>query len=100
MELDTEAAMSLLSEETYQKFFSGISLQQSTVKLKSYSGENIPVLGQMDVLVKYNHQEENLPLLHPVVVKGGGCSLFGRNRFTCISLNWVFIKCATIQSAL
>ena len=27
----------------------------------------IPVLGQMDVLVKYNHQEENLPLL---VVKG------------------------------
>ena len=87
MELDTGTgtAMSLLSEETYQKFFSGISLQQSTVKLKSYSGENIPVLGQMDVLVKYNHQEKNLPLL---VVKGGGCSLFGRNWFACIALNW------------
>ena len=85
MELDTGAAMSLLSEETYQKFFSGISLQQSTVKLKSYSGEDIPVLGQMDVLVKYNQQEENLPLL---VVKGSGCSLFGRNWFSRISLNW------------
>ena len=33
-------------------------------KLSCYT---VPVLGQMDVLVKYNHQEENLPLL---VVKG------------------------------
>ena len=37
------------------------------------------------MLVKYNHQEENLPLL---VVKGDGRSLFGRNWFSHISLNW------------
>ena len=85
MELDTGAAMSLISEGTYQKFFSDIILQKSTVKLKSYSGEEIPVLGQMEVLVKYNHQEQNLPLL---VVKGDGRSLFGRNWLSCIRLNW------------
>ena len=85
MELDTGAAVSLISEETYQKFFSDVSLQKSTVKLKSYSGEDIPVRGQAKVIVKYNHQEENLPLL---VVKGDGRSLFGRNWFSCISLNW------------
>ena len=47
MELHTGAAMALLSEETYQKFFCGISLQQSTVKLKSYSGEDIPYSGKV-----------------------------------------------------
>ena len=77
--------MSLISEETYQKLFSDIPLQESTVKLKSYSREDIPVIGQAKVLVKCKHQEQNLPLL---VVKGDGRSLFGRNWFSCISLNW------------
>ena len=74
MEMDTGAAVSLISEETYQKFFSDVSLQK-----------DIPVMGHTEVLVKYNHQEENLLLL---VVKGDGGSLFGRNWFSCISLNW------------
>ena len=76
MELDTGAAVSLISEGTYNQFFSDVSLKKSTVKLKSYSGEDIPVLGQMEVFVKYNQQGETLPLL---VVKGDGRSLFGRN---------------------
>ena len=54
MELDTGAAVSLISERTYNQFFSDVSLKKSTVKLKSYSGEDIPVRGQMEVLVKYN----------------------------------------------
>ena len=45
--------MSLISEETHKKFFSDISLQKSTVKLKSYSAEDIPAIGQTEVLVKY-----------------------------------------------
>ena len=85
MELDTGAAVSLISERTYNQFFSDVSLKKSTVKLKSYSGEDIPVIGQMEVLVKYNQQEETLPLL---VVKGDGRSLFGRNWFSRITLDW------------
>ena len=63
----------------YQK--SDVSL---TFKLKSYPGEDIPVLGQMEVMVKYNQQEETLPLL---VVKGDVRSLFGRNWFSHITLD-------------
>ena len=85
MELDTGAAVSLISEVNYNNFFSDVSLKKSTVKLKSYSGEDIPVIGQTEVLIKYNQQEENLPLL---VVKGDGRSLFGRNWFSCITLDW------------
>ena len=85
MELDTGTAVTLISEETYHKLFSDIPLQESTVKLKSYSGEDIPVLGQTQVLVKYNKQEHNLPLL---VAKGNGHSLFGRNWLSCVKLNW------------
>ena len=40
MELDTGAAVSLISEETYKKSFPDVSLQESTVKLKSYSTSN------------------------------------------------------------
>ena len=62
MELDTGAAVSLISGKTYNQFFSDISLKKSTVKLKSYSGEDIPVIGQMEVLVKYNHSKKKLYL--------------------------------------
>ena len=86
MELDTRAAMSLLSKETYQKFFTYISLQKSTVKLKSYLGKDIPVLGQIEVLVKYNHQKENLPLL---VVKGVVAAYLEEiGSLVYITLNW------------
>ena len=85
MELDTGAALSLISEDTYQRVFPDMALQESSIKLKSYSGEDIPVLGQVEVLVKCNQQEQNLPLL---VVKGNGHSLFGRNWLSCIRLNW------------
>ena len=89
MELDTGAAVSLISEKTYNQFFSDVSLKKSTVKLKSYSGEDIPVVGLMEVLVKYNQQEETLPIL---VVKGDSCSLFGRNWFSRITLDWKDIR--------
>ena len=44
----------------------------SKVKLHSYSGESIPVLGTVDVCVKYGDQTAILPLL---VVRGAAPSL-------------------------
>ena len=50
MELDTGgAAVSVITQRTYQKIAQQNHiqpLQQSDLKLKSYSGETIPVLGQ------------------------------------------------------
>ena len=55
MELDTGAAVSVITQRTYQKIAQQNHiqpLQHSDLKLKSYSGETIPVLGQVPVVVR------------------------------------------------
>ena len=54
------------------------------MKLCTYTQE-LSVLGAATVHVKYQGQEEQLPLL---VVKGGGPSLMGRDWLRKIRLNW------------
>ena len=74
MEVDTGAAVSLVSEKTYQSLFPERRLQPSKACLRTYSGESITVMGQTEVEVRYEEQRVRLPLL---VVKGEGPSLFG-----------------------
>ena len=85
MELDTGAAASLVSEDTHKLHWPEHQLQESTARLKTYSGEHLEVLGNIDVKVEYGEQRVTVPLL---VVKGGGPSLFGRNWLEKIKLNW------------
>ena len=85
MEVDTGAALSLISEETYSSNFSGRILQPIKVQLRTYSGERIPVLGSLEVEGEYESQVATLPLL---VVKGNGPGLLGRNWMAVIRLNW------------
>ena len=85
MELDTGAAVTIMSQKSYHSLFPGLQLDNSSVRLKSYSGQTIPVVGQVDVAVKYDQQEKTLPLL---VVQGDSHTLFGRNRLFEIRLNW------------
>ena len=83
MELDTGATVSLISQNTFKRFFPGTELQQSSTKLQSYSGESISVLGQLQVDVSYDNQCVELPLL---VVSGKGPNLFGRDWMLQIQL--------------
>ena len=79
MELDTGASYSLISEDTYQSIWpekDGPILQESSVKLHTYTGERVEVVGHIIVTVHCNNQTAELQLL---VVKGKGPSLFGRN---------------------
>lgn len=85
LEVDTGAGLSLVSEATYREKWPDKTLEQSSKKLYSYSGEAIPVLGSMTVCVTYKSQVATLPLL---VVKGEGPSLFGRNWLNHIRLDW------------
>jgi len=79
MELDTGASASIISQETYQ-FIAAQSevppLQNSTLKLTTYTGERIKLLGSTAVPVSYGQREETL-VLH--VVTGRGPSLMGRD---------------------
>ena len=85
MELDTGAAVSLVSEETYHRLWPQKQLQQAATVLRTYSGEQLHVCGCMEVEVVYGHQLFTLPLL---VIKGNGPSLFGRDWLSQIRLNW------------
>ena len=60
-------------------------LNASKVRLCSYSGEPIPVLGCANVKVEYKGQMETLPL---IVATGTGPSLLGRDWLQAIKLDW------------
>ena len=89
MELDTGAAVSLMSEKTYRKMFPVMSLQESRTVLKTYSGEPLRVIGQRECRVKIAGQSAKLPL---IVVAGDGPSLLGRNWLQVIRLDWMKIN--------
>ena len=72
MEIDTGAST---SEPQFKKLWPNNILEPSTIKLKTYSKEPLPVVGSVDVRVEYGEQSATLPLL---VVKGEGPTLFGR----------------------
>ena len=60
MEVDTGAALSLVSESTFRKLWPGKRLLTSRVRLCSYSGELIDVVGKLVVGVSYRSQIVNL----------------------------------------
>ena len=85
MELDTGAAVSIISEATRKEFFPNEKLHQSKILLKTYTEEPIRLIGNLHVRVQYDDQVAKLAL---VVVAGNGPSLFGRNWLKYLKLNW------------
>ncbi|KAI2647716.1 hypothetical protein H4Q32_024734 [Labeo rohita] len=85
MQLDTGAAVSLMSELSYREFLSHLPLSKTSMQLITYSGERIPLLGSIDVPVQYERQNVTLPL---VIVKGERPALLGRNWLEKIHLDW------------
>ena len=53
MEVDTGAAVSLVSEAVCKQLWSSLALQQIPVKLKTYSGAPLEVKGPTQVEVRY-----------------------------------------------
>ena len=87
MELDTVAGISVISEETYKKHFSGTPLMPSN-RLHAYTGHPLKVHEQLIAHLKYQDQSADVPLL---VVEGSGPSIFGRNWLSQIRLDWTKI---------
>jgi len=84
-EVDTGAAVSLISLDTKQKFFNTVQLEDTSVSLHTYTSESMQVLGTMEVQVKYGQYAGNHKLF---VIKGAGSSLMGRDWLQCIHLDW------------
>ena len=91
MELDTGAAVSIISEESFQRIAGkGVTLKPSNTRLTSYTGGTITVLGmaEVDVTVQESVQPNTSYTLPVIVVKGKGQSLLGRNWLEKIRLQW------------
>ena len=88
MEVDTGASVTVISEATLGSIWPkqpAPPLQPTAVKLRTYTGEAIPVVGRLMVKVQYQGQEEQLPL---VAVAGDGPSLLGRDWLAKLKLEW------------
>ena len=92
MEVDTGASFLVISERTYNNLWSsGIALilKSSTIRLKTYTGEDIPLLGSIKVKVSHKDQQKELDLR---VVRGGGPSLLGRDWLYVLHLDWGYLN--------
>ena len=89
MELDTGASVTLISESVFNKLCLDKPLRLSSSRLSTYSGERLPVLGQLQVNVTCGDQQGRLPL-H--VVAGHGSSLLGRDWLRTLRLDWNCIR--------
>ena len=96
MEIDTGSAVTILPEFVY-KSISTEPLEESTIKLCTYSGEKLEVKGTAMCKVEYNGKTYKLPV---VVLAGNGPILLGRSWLYHIPLQWtkLFLQCFTHQS--
>ena len=75
MEIDTGAAVTVVGEASYQNSRGHIPLVDTSLQLRTYTGETVKPLGKCIVKVTYEEQEKRLPLY---VVKGSGAALLRR----------------------
>ena len=87
MEVDTGASVTVIGESMFQRMFENHrpKLENTNIKLRTYTGEFIKAKGVAEVQVRYEDQSASLPL---VVTAGEGPMLFGRNWLKKIRLNW------------
>ena len=86
MEVDTGATVTVIPHEIYTQRLSHVPLKSSKVKLQSYNGERLRVIGEAMVSVKYGQQECNEKLI--VVDVGDKPAVMERNWLTHIRLDW------------
>ena len=97
MEVDTGAAVSIISEATYKSLFTDSKLQKCDVVLRTYTDERMTVLGQFPVQVTHGQQRKQLCL---IVVSGDGPSLLGRDWLRHIRLDWKKIGAVSEEVSL
>lgn len=88
MELDTGAAVSVMSEHQWNSLFGETKTLEPYEgrPLQGYSGQELIVIGQAKMNVEYAQQQKHLPLL--IVAGDQKPALFGRNWMQGIQLDW------------
>ncbi|KAL5517154.1 hypothetical protein EMCRGX_G002638 [Ephydatia muelleri] len=89
MEIDTGAAVSIIPERVRQELFPYLKLQNTRVRLRTYTAEQITVLGTISVQVKFKNQTRTLSLF---VVNTDGPTLLGRDWMRQLKLDWSMVN--------
>ncbi|XP_065088841.1 uncharacterized protein K02A2.6-like [Ochlerotatus camptorhynchus] len=76
MELDSGAATSAVSEKFHRKFLRCYQLSNANLKLLTYNGQRLKVLGCIEPVVTYNGEQKKVNF---AVIGDGGPPLLGRN---------------------
>ena len=76
MEVDTGAAVTIMSSKSFNSLFPRATLQETTLRLRTYMAKEMLVLGQKSVNFQYGDYSGSHILY---VVKGGGPCLLGRD---------------------
>ncbi|XP_064641360.1 uncharacterized protein K02A2.6-like [Lineus longissimus] len=74
--IDTAASVTITGENTYNKHLRSVKCVPSDIKLRSYGGQQIDILGEITVPVKYRSFKRNK------------VSLLGRNWLNEMTLDW------------
>ena len=94
--MDTGAAVSLISYQRLKRVLPGIKIRKTTVILRMYTSEIIPVRGEVQVDVTYGDQMKKLTLY---VTRDEGPCLLGREWLTSIRLDWKMIGLAAMNTS-
>ena len=89
--MDSGAAATIINDETYKIIIeenlvkNRQQLEVAKVRLRTYTGELVKVIGTLNVIVKYEKQEVELQTL---VVEGFVPNLLGRDWLRVLTFNW------------
>ena len=88
LDVDTGATVSIISQTTFNRLWdknNAPKIRPSGARLRTYTGEAIKVVGELEVDVFLNKQKDSLNLL---VVEGNGPSLLGRDWLKKVRFDW------------
>ena len=85
MEIDTGESVSVVPESFYKQYLSHMQLNSTAKKLRSYSGDTLKVLGELDVHTTYKEQRARL---HLVLIARNPPALLGRTWLRKLKLDW------------
>ena len=93
MELDTGSAVTIMTSKDFEKVSKGKwQVKPTKVLLKTYTGERIKPLGEVDVDVRYDDKLYKKMTLYVVENTANSPALLGRDWLKHIQLNWKTIN--------
>ena len=94
MEVDTGAAVTIVSEQQFRRLLPQGQVSKSTVVLRTYTSAIILMLGEVQLNIQYKGQSYTLTAY---ITKGAGPCLLGHDWLKRIQLDWKQIAHTAVQ---